>query len=117
MALAESAGQASCASLQPRTRTGREAQEEAPDHLMTWWRHNLELSEWGARYWSYHLSLWVYVNNEGDEYVHIRDMAMIRGVQYTERYPWEPMRISWTEFDGTRRWNDAFYPFDYTSIG
>ena len=93
---------------------GPKRSKKAPDYLQTWWRHDLEMSEWGPRYWSYHLRAYIYVNDEGDEYVHIRDLVMVLGITYTENYPWEPKRISWTDFDGRRRWDDAFYPFDYT---
>ena len=64
-----------------------------PDHLVTWWRHNLELSEWGPRYWSYHLRAWIYVNDDGDEYVHVRDLGPVRGIQYAENYAYEAIQI------------------------
>ena len=88
----------------------------APDQFQTWWRHHLENSDWGVRYWSYYLRCWVYVNDEGDEYVHVRDLP--DGMSGPERFPWEPFRISWfidRSLGTDRYWNNNFYPYDWNN--
>ena len=85
-----------------------------PSQFKAWWRDHLEASDWGVRYWSYFLRCWIYVNDEGEEYVRIRDLPDdVNGDRLSEHYPWEPLRISWISHDGTRRWNNSFYPYDW----
>eukprot|EP00959_Pyramimonas_sp_CCMP1952_P346567 7258776-Pyramimonas_sp.AAC.1 len=38
------------------------------------WRRNVEGSEWGPRYWSYNIKCWMYIAENNDEFVYIRDL-------------------------------------------
>eukprot|EP00959_Pyramimonas_sp_CCMP1952_P432827 9064093-Pyramimonas_sp.AAC.1 len=75
-----------------------------------WWRKNLEESQWGPRYWGYYAKGWIYIADNNDEFVYVRDLQHNdRFRHWAPRTPWDTFATSYIAEDGHRVWDQRLY--------